>query len=150
MNLIGGSRDAFRHTYWNMLIAGEFGAKFAFNLMFAHERNAIALDWQEAMDLYNNEQGRLAAKAFENDPSFFKSAPHYVQYLVRTVRCSLSGRTTTREAKRGELPARAQQPGAQRLPLRHAGRTEDAIRCRSRSAAVRHDGRWSMCGSLAC
>ena len=83
-SISGGRRDAFRHTYWNMLIAREYGQKFAFDLTVAHERNAIAMDWQEAMDLYNNEQGRLAAKAFENDPLFFESAPHHVQYLVET------------------------------------------------------------------
>ncbi|MFS8097279.1 type IV secretion protein Rhs [Lentzea alba] len=81
---VGGRQDAFRHAYWNMMIAHEYGEKFAFELTTAHERNKVAKDVQEAMDLYNNEQGRLAAQKFKNDPLFFESGPFYIQYLVDT------------------------------------------------------------------
>lgn len=77
----GGRRDAFRHAYWNMMMADEFGTKFAYDFTTAHERQTDATDLQEAMDLYNNEMGRLAA-AICTDAYADPHAPQYIQHLV--------------------------------------------------------------------
>jgi hypothetical protein len=53
--------DAFRHAYWNSLLAREFGEQFAADLTIAHERRPDASSATEAMDLYNNEIGRRIA-----------------------------------------------------------------------------------------
>ena len=58
--------------------------KFAFDFTSAHERQGDNADLQEAMDLYNNEQGRLAAVNYGNDPWFRVSSAYYVQNLVDT------------------------------------------------------------------
>ncbi|GAB3670990.1 hypothetical protein GCM10027597_03240 [Saccharopolyspora tripterygii] len=61
-----GHGDAFRHTYWNALLAQRFGAEWTESYTTAHERlpqdqaNASTV---EAMDLYNNEVGRGIAEA---------------------------------------------------------------------------------------
>ncbi len=101
-NVAGGRRDAFRHTYWNALIANEYGARFAFDLTTAHERNKIASDHQEAMDLYNNEQGRLAAGALKGDRNFHETAPHYIGYLVETGQVLAVYQTWNGETQEGE------------------------------------------------
>jgi hypothetical protein len=53
--------DAFRHTYWNALLAREYGEQVAAELAIAHERRPDASSATEAMDLYNNEIGRRIA-----------------------------------------------------------------------------------------
>ncbi|MGH8884617.1 MAG: DUF6973 domain-containing protein [Egibacteraceae bacterium] len=61
-----GHLDAFRHAYWNALMAREFGQEFARKFANAHEgvtqggRPVNPAD-REAMDLYNNEVGRRIA-----------------------------------------------------------------------------------------
>ncbi|MGW0251372.1 DUF6973 domain-containing protein [Nocardia goodfellowii] len=56
-----GHADAFRHAYWNALMAKEMGQDWAKNFATAHERiddpNATHAS-SEAMDLHNNEIGR--------------------------------------------------------------------------------------------
>ncbi|MEU0514912.1 hypothetical protein [Amycolatopsis sp. NPDC006125] len=63
-------RDAFRHAYWNALMAREFGENSAEQVGTAHERRPddpvdgqppLFAERQEAMDLYNNEIGRRIA-----------------------------------------------------------------------------------------
>ncbi|RDI23081.1 DUF6973 domain-containing protein [Lentzea flaviverrucosa] len=80
-NLAGGKMDAFRHTYWNMLMARKYGVEFAAEFTTAHERGASNSDIQEPMDLYNNELGRLAAVNFKDDGKF-ESDIKYVKDLV--------------------------------------------------------------------
>lgn len=61
-----GHLDAFRHAYWNALLARKFGPDFARKFTNAHEgvtengRPVNPAD-REAMDLYNNEVGRRIA-----------------------------------------------------------------------------------------
>lgn len=55
--------DAFRHTYWNALLTREFGSDWARRFATAHEAGPGNMAAREAMDLYNNEQGRAIAVA---------------------------------------------------------------------------------------
>lgn len=57
----GGHLDAFRHAYWNALMANEFGQDFATKFGTAHEGVPGNEADREAMDLYNNEVGRRIA-----------------------------------------------------------------------------------------
>ncbi|PPU68921.1 XVIPCD domain-containing protein [Xanthomonas pisi] len=58
-----GHRDAFRHTYWNALLAKEFGNEWAQAFATAHEGMPGNPANREAMDLYNNQVGRGIAAA---------------------------------------------------------------------------------------
>ncbi|MCW2038209.1 XVIPCD domain-containing protein [Xanthomonas campestris pv. raphani] len=58
-----GHRDAFRHTYWNALLAKEFGNEWAQAFATAHEGRPGNPANREAMDLYNNQVGRGIAAA---------------------------------------------------------------------------------------
>lgn len=58
-----GHTDAFRHCYWNALLAAEFGVNWTRNFTNAHEGVPGNYAVREAMDLYNNEVGRQIAKA---------------------------------------------------------------------------------------
>jgi hypothetical protein len=51
--------DAFRHAYANALLTQRFGPEFAAAYATAHERIPDNPSAVEAMDLYNNERGRL-------------------------------------------------------------------------------------------
>lgn len=56
-----GHRDAFRHAYWNAMMAREFGQDWAKAFATAHEGLPGNSANREAMDLYNNEIGRKIA-----------------------------------------------------------------------------------------
>ncbi len=58
--------DAFRHTYWNALMAARFGGNWAEDYATAHERLPGNPAQREAMDLYNNSVGRQIAAAHPN------------------------------------------------------------------------------------
>ena len=55
--------DAFRHTYWNALMARRFGTDWAKAYATAHEGLPGNPAVREAMDLYNNEVGRKIQEA---------------------------------------------------------------------------------------
>ncbi len=55
--------DAFRHTYWNALMARRFGTDWAKAYATAHEGLPGNPAVREAMDLYNNEVGRMIQEA---------------------------------------------------------------------------------------
>lgn len=56
-----GHRDAFRHAYANALMTKEYGEKWTKQFATAHEAVPDNRAAREAMDLYNNEVGRLIA-----------------------------------------------------------------------------------------
>ncbi len=56
-----GHQDAFRHTYWNVLLARRYGDTFARKFTSAHEGVPANPAAREAMDLHNNEVGRRIA-----------------------------------------------------------------------------------------
>lgn len=56
-----GHSDAFRHAYWNAMLANRFGPEFAEEYATAHERTGTNTATAEAMDLHNNEVGRRIA-----------------------------------------------------------------------------------------
>ncbi|WP_407547882.1 hypothetical protein QOM21_02715 [Streptomyces sp. Pv4-95] len=56
-----GHMDAFRHTYWNSLMAQRFGVEWAERYGSAHERVPGNPSDREAMDLHNNDLGRRIA-----------------------------------------------------------------------------------------
>ncbi|HVG48080.1 MAG TPA: hypothetical protein VM899_08100 [Rubellimicrobium sp.] len=57
-----GHNDAFRHAYWNALMAKHFGEDFAAAFASAHEGVPGNAADREAMDLHNNELGRRIAR----------------------------------------------------------------------------------------
>ena len=57
-----GHRDAFRHCYWNVLLAKRYGQKWSREFATAHEGAPGNPAEREAMDLWNNEVGRKIAK----------------------------------------------------------------------------------------
>lgn len=61
-----GHRDAFRHAYWNALMAKEFGQDWARAFGTAHEGLPDNPANREAMDLFNNEVGREIAAEHPN------------------------------------------------------------------------------------
>ncbi|WP_433592801.1 DUF6973 domain-containing protein [Nocardia sp. CA-145437] len=56
-----GQADALRHSYWNARMSQEFGEDWTTKYATAHEKTAGNPPAREAMDLYNNEQGRIIA-----------------------------------------------------------------------------------------
>ncbi len=56
-----GHSDAFRHAYWNAMLANRFGQEWTEQYTTAHERVSTSAAAAEAMDLYNNEVGRRIA-----------------------------------------------------------------------------------------
>ncbi|MCG8918600.1 hypothetical protein L6E12_22720 [Actinokineospora sp. PR83] len=56
-----GHSDAFRHAYWNAMLANRFGPEWAAQYTTAHERVDTNSATAEAMDLHNNEVGRRIA-----------------------------------------------------------------------------------------
>lgn len=60
-----GHRDAFRHAYWNALLAKKFGGQWAEQFTTAHEALPGNPGTREAMDLYNNKIGR---EVYANNP----------------------------------------------------------------------------------
>lgn len=75
-----GHANAFRHAYWNALMAQRFGEEWAADFATAHERDPGAHPTPVAMDLYNNEVGRRIA--VENPDA---SAEELEQLVVRAV-----------------------------------------------------------------
>lgn len=61
-----GHRDAFRHTYWNALMAQKYGNAWAESFATAHEGIPGNTADREAMDLYNNAIGRAIGAAHPN------------------------------------------------------------------------------------
>jgi len=60
--LRNGTGDAFRHCFWNSLMARDQGETLAKQFATAHEAEGGPLI-ESMMDLYNNEQGRAIGKA---------------------------------------------------------------------------------------
>lgn len=58
-----GHRDAFRHAYWNALMAQKYGENWASAFATAHEGVPGNTANREAMDLYNNQIGRSIGAA---------------------------------------------------------------------------------------
>ena len=61
-----GHRDAFRHAYWNALLAHDYGNDWARSFATAHEGLPGNPATREAMDLYNNEVGRSIGASHPN------------------------------------------------------------------------------------
>ncbi len=57
--------DAFRHAYWNFMMAQAIGVDGAKAFADSHERNGTIFDSSSAMDLFNNDFGR---DLFEQNP----------------------------------------------------------------------------------
>jgi len=58
-----GQGDAFRHMYWNALMAQKFGEDWTQTYATAHEMSGGNNPQREAMDLWNNELGRKIGAA---------------------------------------------------------------------------------------
>lgn len=56
-----GHRDAFRHAFWNAVMARDFGRDWASQFATAHEGVPGNSGSREAMDLYNDSIGRRIA-----------------------------------------------------------------------------------------
>ncbi len=56
-----GHADAFRHAYWNAMLTDRFGEQWTREYATAHERNPDSHPTPVAMDLHNNEVGRMIA-----------------------------------------------------------------------------------------
>jgi hypothetical protein len=78
--LTDGHSDAFRHAYWNAMLANRFGQDWTTGYTTAHERVDSNAATAEAMDLHNNEVGRrIAAEHPDAGPDELK---RYVQEAV--------------------------------------------------------------------
>ncbi|GAB3487869.1 DUF6973 domain-containing protein [Amycolatopsis cihanbeyliensis] len=62
-SITDGHADAFRHAYWNAMLANRFGQEWTEGYTTAHERKPDNPATSEAMDLHNNEVGRRIAAA---------------------------------------------------------------------------------------
>lgn len=54
--------DAFRHAYWNALMANGYGVSFAKTIADNHEKYNPGSTLANQMDTYNNEQGRTVRR----------------------------------------------------------------------------------------
>ncbi|RSM75890.1 hypothetical protein DMH04_37690 [Kibdelosporangium aridum] len=71
--LTDGHSDAFRHAYWNAMLANRFGPEWTEQYTTAHERVGTNSAEAEAMDLHNNEVGRrIAAENPDASPEELK------------------------------------------------------------------------------
>ncbi|SMD23433.1 DUF6973 domain-containing protein [Kibdelosporangium aridum] len=71
--LTDGHSDAFRHAYWNAMLANRFGPEWTEQYTTAHERVGTNSAAAEAMDLHNNEVGRrIAAEHPDASPEELK------------------------------------------------------------------------------
>lgn len=57
-NRMDDKSDAFRHAYWNALMANGYGVTFAKTIADNHEKYNPGSALANEMDLYNNDQGR--------------------------------------------------------------------------------------------
>jgi hypothetical protein len=73
--------DAFRHAYWNALMASRYGGEWAEDYGTAHEQRPGNPASREAMDLYNNEVGRRIAS--ENPDASPEELAGLVEQAVR-------------------------------------------------------------------
>ncbi|MET9026998.1 hypothetical protein ABZW96_15480 [Nocardia sp. NPDC004168] len=69
--------DAYRHMYWNALMTQKYGEEWTASFATAHEGTGANTPAREAMDLYNNEQGRKIAVDHPD------ASPEELQRLVR-------------------------------------------------------------------
>lgn len=76
-----GHSDAFRHAYWNAMLANRFGQEWTGQYTTAHERVDTNSASAEAMDLHNNEVGRrIAAEHPDAGPEELKG---HVEAAIR-------------------------------------------------------------------
>jgi hypothetical protein len=76
-----GHADAFRHAYWNAMLANRFGQDWTEGYTTAHERKPGLPASSEAMDLHNNEVGRrIAAEHPDAGPDELKQ---HIEQAVR-------------------------------------------------------------------
>lgn len=61
-NRMDDKSDAFRHAYWNALMANGYGVAFAKTIADNHERYNPGSALANEMDIYNNEQGRTVRR----------------------------------------------------------------------------------------
>lgn len=73
--------DAFRHAYWNALMARRFGQDWTENYANAHEGIPGNSEIREAMDLYNNAVGRRIAA--ENPDASDEEIANLIEQAVR-------------------------------------------------------------------
>ncbi|WP_436493484.1 DUF6973 domain-containing protein [Actinokineospora sp. HUAS TT18] len=76
-----GHSDAYRHAYWNAMMANDFGAEWTEDYATAHERGPGGTDTSHAMDLHNNEVGRRIAE--EHPGASREELSAYVEQAVR-------------------------------------------------------------------
>lgn len=72
-----GHGDAFRHAYWNALMAQRFGPEWTEMYGTAHEKSGGNPPNREAMDLFNNQLGREIGAA---NPD---ASPEELQQLIK-------------------------------------------------------------------
>lgn len=108
-----GHRDAFRHTYWNALMAKEYGQDWATRFATAHEGGPDNPANREAMDLFNNEVGRRVAA---NNPN--ASASQLADQVQQAV---ARGETVVLDSPGGNLA------WSDRVALGHHGQTPPEV-----------------------
>ncbi|MCF2528328.1 DUF6973 domain-containing protein [Yinghuangia soli] len=110
---LDGHADAFRHTYWNVMLSRYFGNEWAEKYTTAHELTADknpGIQTAESMDLYNNQVGRSIAIESKGVP--YDDLADKVEAAVR------SGRTVVMDGN-GNLQYSDQvAPGQTYLPDR--------------------------------
>lgn len=79
-----------KKAHWNMLLTKKYGSKFAYDFTTAHERGSANTDTQEAMDLYNNELGRLVGLNFKREEHGISDA-EYLGNLIDSGRALTIG-----------------------------------------------------------
>ncbi|WP_119727659.1 DUF6973 domain-containing protein [Thermomonospora amylolytica] len=76
-----GHGDAFRHAYWNALLARDLDDQWVEKYTIAHERIPDNPGVREAMDLHNNEVGRQIAR--EHPDASNEELAKYVEQAIR-------------------------------------------------------------------
>lgn len=89
---LDGHADAFRHAYWNALMARNFGPEWTEKYATAHEMVAdtsVAAQKSESMDLHNNEVGRTIAAEMAGKP--LDDVADAIEFAVRSGRTVVVG-----------------------------------------------------------
>ncbi|WP_436788990.1 DUF6973 domain-containing protein [Yinghuangia sp. YIM S10712] len=89
---LDGYADAFWHSYWNALLARNFGQEWTEKYTTAHEMvvdKSAADQKSESMDLHNNEVGRTVAAEMAGKP--LDEVANAIEFAVRSGRTVVVG-----------------------------------------------------------
>ncbi|WP_424185971.1 DUF6973 domain-containing protein [Actinokineospora sp. G85] len=121
--LTDGHADAFRHAYWNALMAQRYGEEWAGEFATAHERNPSSHPVAVGMDLHNNEVGREIART--NPDASPQELATLVEQAVNDGRMVVIDDNDTLVPSNEAVPGETRDTRAHPWPTDNPGRGDD-------------------------